>query len=117
MGRVDLRGPSRELAGRLRPLERVGHSWKLALAPSLESLNSEFARRGLETAVRAVLGGEASLDIQMRVADGETWAERGARARSEHMAAAEQTLLADPGLQSLTQEFGARVVPGSLQVD
>ncbi len=117
LDRIDLRGPSRELAGRLRALERVGHSWKLALAPSLESLNSEFARRGLEAAVRAALGAEASLDIQLRVAEGETWAERGARARSEHMAAAEQTLLADPGLQALTQEFGARVVPGSLQVD
>ena len=117
MGKIDLRGPSRELAGRLRPLERAGQGWKLALAPSLESLNSEFARRGLETAVRAALGAEASLDIQMRVVEGETWAERGARARSEHLAAAEQRLLADPGLQALTQEFGARVVPGSLQVD
>jgi len=26
-------------------------------------------------------------------------------------------LMADPGLQSLSREFGARAVPGSLQVD
>jgi hypothetical protein len=33
------------------------------------------------------------------------------------MANAERELMADPGLQALTREFGARVVPGSLQVD
>lgn len=117
LDRADLRGPSRELAGRLRPTEHAGSCWKLALAPTLESLNSEFARRGLETAIRAVAGADAVLDIQLRAAEGETWAERGARARNEHLANAEKTLLADPGLQALNHEFGTRVVPGSLQVD
>ena len=66
---------------------------------------------------KGVLGGACELEIVMRALEGETLAERTARARSERVAAAEQTLMADPGLQSLTREFGARVVPGSLQVD
>lgn len=115
--RAELRGPSRELASQLKPIEGQGARWKLALEPRLESLNSPFARRGLEDALKGVLGGACELDIVMRTLDGETMAERNSRARSERVAAAEQTLMADPGLQSLTREFGARPVPGSLQVD
>ena len=115
--RAELRGPSRELASQLKPIEGQGSRWKLALEPRLESLNSPFARRGLEDALKCVLGGACELDIVMRTLDGETMAERNSRARSERVAAAEQTLMADPGLQSLTREFGARPVPGSLQVD
>ena len=105
------------MASQLKPIEGQGARWKLALEPRLESLNSPFARRGLEDALKGVLGGACDLDIVMRTLDGETMAERNSRARSERVAAAEQTLMADPGLQSLTREFGARVVPGSLQVD
>jgi DNA polymerase-3 subunit gamma/tau len=117
IGRAELRGPSRELAGQLKPIEGSGARWKLALAPTLDSLNSPFARRGLEDALKALLGAECHLEIVMRSLDGETLAERSARARANRMASAEQELLADPGLQALTQEFGAHVVPGSLQVD
>jgi DNA polymerase-3 subunit gamma/tau len=117
IGRAELRGSSRELAGQLKPIEGSGARWKLALAPTLDSLNSPFARRGLEDALKALLGAECQLEIVARSLDGETLAERSARARADRMARAEQELLADPGLQALTQEFGARVVPGSLQVD
>jgi DNA polymerase-3 subunit gamma/tau len=115
--RAELRGPSKELASQLKPIEGQGARWKLALEPRLESLNSPFARRGLEDALKGVLGGACELEIVMRALEGETMAERISRARSERVAAAEQTLMADPGLQSLTREFGARAVPGSLQVD
>ncbi len=117
IGRAELRGPSRELAGQLKPIEGSGARWKLALAPTLDSLNSPFARRGLEDALKALLGTECQLEIVMRSLDGETLAERSARARATRMVSAERELLADAGLQALTQEFGARVVPGSLQVD
>jgi DNA polymerase-3 subunit gamma/tau len=117
IGRAELRGPSRELAGQLKPIEGSGARWKLALAPKFDSLNSPFARRGLEDALKALLGTECQLEIVMRSLDGETLAERSARARADRMASAERELLADPGLQALTQEFGARVVPGSLHVD
>jgi DNA polymerase-3 subunit gamma/tau len=117
IGRADLRGPSRELASQLKPIEGSGTRWKLALAPTLDSLNSPFARRGLEDALKVVLGAECQLDIAMRSLDGETLAERSARARADRMASAERELMADPGLQALTRDFGARVVPGSLQVD
>jgi len=80
-------------------------------------LNSPFARKGLEDALRALLGDAVSLEIVAKVQDGETMAERGARAREQLVTQAEQDLLADPGLQALTREFAARVVPGSLQVD
>jgi DNA polymerase III subunit gamma/tau len=117
VGRAELRGPSRELAGQLKPIEGQGARWKLALAPNLDSLNSDFARRGLETALRAVVGSEVQLEIVARVLDGETMAERSARARSGVVAAAETELMADSGLQALTSELGARILPGSLQVD
>ncbi len=117
IGRADLRGPSRELAAQLKPIDGSGARWKLALAPTLDSLNSPFARRGLEEALKSVLGSDSQLEIVMRAQGGETLAERSARARSERMATAERELMADPGLQALTREFGARVVPGSLQVD
>ena len=117
VGRADLRGPSRELAAQLKPIEGQGARWKLALAPNLDSLNSPFARRGLDEGLRAVLGVDCQLEIVSRVLAGETLAERSARARGERIALAEQELMADPGLQTLTGEFGARVVTGSLQVD
>ena len=117
VGRAELRGPSRELAAQLKPIEGQGARWKLALAPNLDSLNSPFARRGLDEGLRAVLGVDCQLEIVSRALAGETLAERSARARSERVAVAEQELMADPGLQALTSEFGARVVPGSLQVD
>ena len=115
--RAPLRGPSRELAAQLKPIEGAGTRWKLALAPNLDSLNSPFARKGLEEALRAVVGADCSLEIVLRAQDGETLAERSARARADQVRGAEQELMADPGLQALVGEFGARVVPGSLQVD
>jgi len=117
IGRAQLRGPSRELAAQLKPISGQGARWKLALAPNLDSLNSPFARKGLEDALRALLGDAVSLEIVAKVQDGETMAERGVRAREQLVTQAEQDLLADPGLQALTREFAARVVPGSLQVD
>ena len=117
VGRAELRGPSRELAAQLKPIEGQGARWKLALAPNLDSLNSPFARRGLDEGLRAVLGVDCQLEIVSRALAGETLAERSARARGERVAVAEQELMADPGLQALSSEFGARVVTGSLQVD
>jgi len=117
IGRAQLRGPSRELAAQLKPISGEGARWKLALAPNLDSLNSPFARKGLEDGLGALLGDAVSLEIVSKLQDGETMAERSSRARSEHVALAEKDLLADSGLQALTREFGARVVPGSLQVD
>jgi DNA polymerase-3 subunit gamma/tau len=115
---ADLRGPARELAAQLKPIERTGLRWRVALPPHLESMNTPFAFRALEQAVRQQLGAEASVEIIARVMEGgETLAERTARARAERSASAERELLADPGLQSLTRELGARVVPGSLQID
>ncbi|GMU43323.1 MAG: DNA polymerase III subunit gamma/tau [Xanthomonadales bacterium] len=114
---AELRGPALELARQLQPLEGEGARWKLALAPRLESLNSPFARRSLEDALRAAVGGDCRIEIVLRAQAGESLGERQARARGERVAAAEQSLLADPGLQSLTRELGARVVPGSLRVD
>lgn len=83
VGRAELRGPSRELAAQLKPIEGQGARWKLALAPNLDSLNSPFARRGMEDALRAVLGVDCQLEIVSRVLAGETLAERSSRARSD----------------------------------
>ncbi|MFO1495046.1 MAG: DNA polymerase III subunit gamma/tau [Lysobacterales bacterium] len=118
IARADLRGPARELAAQLKPIEAQGARWRVALAPHLDSLNTPFARKALDDALRAQLGPDAGVEIVSRALEGgETLAERSQRARSERSAAAERDLLADPGLQSLTREFGARVLPGSLQLD
>ncbi len=115
--RLQLKGPAQQLAAQLKLLEQTGSRWRLVLAPNAESLNTPTARGALEQALRAALGPETSVEILVRNIDGETPAERTQRARSERVAAAEQNLVADPGLQSLTRDFGARIIPGSLRLE
>ena len=116
-GRLQLKGPAHQLAAQLKLLEQQGSRWRLALAPNAEMLNTPTARGALEQALRSALGADTSVEILVRNMDGETPAERTQRARGERIAEAEQKLLADPGLQSLTRDFGARIIPGSLRLE
>jgi DNA polymerase-3 subunit gamma/tau len=118
VSQLQLRGPAQQLAAQLKLVDHQGARWRLALAPNAESLNTPTARQMLEAAVKRQLGADAEVEIVVRSSDGgETPAERHARARAERIAQAEQSLQADPALQSITREFGARVLPGSLRLD
>jgi len=117
-GQLQIRGPTKQLADQLKPLEQKGKRWKLMLAANAESLNSATARHGLQVALRELLGPEASIEIVVRQSTaGESLAERSARALTERQQQAEKRVMADPGLQSLTRDFGARVVPNSLRLE
>ena len=115
--RADLRGPARELAALLKPVEQNGERWILALAPHLDAVNTDLARRGLEEGIRRVLGANASIDIQRSKAGGETFGERASRQTQARHSAAEAALLADPVAGALMNELGAKPVPGSLKLN
>ena len=118
VARLQLRGPAQQLAAQLKLQEQQGTCWRLVLAPNAEMLNTPTARHALEQAVRHQLGSDAMVEIMVRALDsGETPAERNLRARAERLAHAEQNLIADPGLQAITREFGARIIPGSLRLE
>jgi DNA polymerase-3 subunit gamma/tau len=114
LARAGLRGPALALAQQLRPIECANGLWRVALPPVLDGLATPLARRELESAVVAT---GARLEIVLRAVEGETWAEREARSRSERAQAAERKLLSDPAVAGVIREFDAGMVSGSLRLD
>ncbi len=117
LDRAELRGPARELAAQLKPVDCQGERWILALAPNLDAVNTQLARNGLEEGIRRALGTAASIDIQRTKVAGETFADRAQRQTQARQSAAEATLLADPVASALIHELGAKPVPGSLKLN
>jgi hypothetical protein len=114
LARAGLRGPALALAQQLRPIECANGLWRVALPPVLDGLATPLARRELESAVVAT---GARLEIVLRAVEGETWADREARSRSERAQAAERKLLSDPAVAGVIREFDAGMVSGSLRLD
>jgi DNA polymerase-3 subunit gamma/tau len=115
--RAGLRGPFGLLAQNAVLRERDGQTLVLALQPAHMSLAVEPMVSQMEERIGKALGER----IRLRFINGnlgavtQTPAARAAQARDAAQASAEQSIEADPLVQSLQREFGARVVPQSIK--
>lgn len=101
----------RELALQSQLLARDAQHWMLRL--ERESLNSPTSRQRLSAALEAV-GHKVALSFEVgRVTDSP--AKRMAFAAAQKQQAAEQVIYEDPWVQEMMRDFGAKIVPGSIQ--
>jgi len=113
---LGLRGPVRELAAHASFVDWSGGVLRLALPAADDHLKTPFLIGQLSQALEPALGAAPQLRFEdVAVARGETLHERNARERDARQAAAEQAFLADPQVQRLMQQQGARLVPDSIR--
>jgi DNA polymerase-3 subunit gamma/tau len=102
----------RELALQSQLIARDSDQWHLRIES--ESLNQGTARERLQTALNAA-GHAVKLVVEIgKVSDSP--ALRNAAAQLEKQKAAEDLIHADPLVQSMIQDFGAKIVPGSIKL-
>jgi DNA polymerase-3 subunit gamma/tau len=102
----------RELALQSQLMGRDTGQWQLRIES--ESLNQGTARERLQTALQT-LGHEVKLVVEIgKVTDSP--AMRNAAALLEKQKAAEELIQSDPLVQNMIQEFGAKIVPGSIKL-
>ena len=103
----------RELALQSQLVARDADQWMLRL--ERESLNHPASRERLQTALATAGHGQVRLQIELGpVVD--CPAKRLAVAAAAKMVAAQELIENDPLVQTMVRDFGARIVPGSLQV-
>ena len=101
----------RELALQSQLLSHDSPLWKLRI--ERESLNMPSTRERLQAALRAA-GWDVSLQVEIGpVADSP--ARRLAQEAEARMRAAQDLIENDPLVQSMVRDFGAKIVPGSIQ--
>ena len=101
----------RELALQSQLMQQAENVWHFCLEK--ESLNTPNAREKLQAAVQA-----AGHDVRLQWSAGaasDTPAKRLAVLAAEKMQAAQDLILQDPLVQDMMQNYGAKIVPGSLQ--
>ena len=102
---------TRELALQSQLVARDEGNWLIRV--ERESLNNPNSRERLQKAL-ATLGQEVTLTVELgRITDSP--ARRAAAAAAERQLAAEAEILNDPYVQQLVQNFGAKIVPGSIK--
>jgi DNA polymerase-3 subunit gamma/tau len=102
----------RELALQSQLIGRDTDQWHLRIES--ESLNQGTARDRLQTALNAA-GHAVKLVVEIgKVTDSP--AQRNAAALAEKQKAAEDLIHSDPLVQAMVQDFGAKIVPGSIKL-
>ena len=102
----------RELALQSQLIARDTDQWHLRIES--ESLNQGSARDRLQTALNAA-GFAVKLVVEIgKVSDSP--AQRNAADLAEKQKAAEDLIHADPLVQAMVQNFGAKIVPGTLKL-
>jgi DNA polymerase-3 subunit gamma/tau len=102
----------RELALQSQLIGRDTDQWHLRIES--ESLNQGTARDRLQTALNAA-GHAVKLVVEIgKVTDSP--AQRNAAALAEKQKAAEDLIQSDPLVQAMVQDFGAKIVPGSIKL-
>jgi DNA polymerase-3 subunit gamma/tau len=102
---------TRELALQSQLVARDGEDWLLRI--ERESLNQPATRDRLQQALKAA-GHPARLAVEVgRVTDSP--GRRNAQAAAEKMREAEAVIQADPFVQAMMRDFGAKIVPGSIK--
>ncbi|MBL0420414.1 DNA polymerase III subunit gamma/tau [Ramlibacter sp. AW1] len=101
----------RELALQSQLVARDTDHWLLRI--ERESLNQSSTRERLQAALQAA-GFGVTLGVEIGVVT-DSPARRNARAAAERQRAAEELIQADPFVQQMMRDFGAKIVPGSIK--
>ncbi len=112
---LDIGGIARQLASNCQYESWDGNRLVLKLGPAHEHLRVDSSEQRLRRSLEARLGCGIKLDIRIGEPATETPAEREARARSERQKQAEATIAEDPLVRAAAEQFGARVIPGSVK--
>jgi len=110
-----LNGPSKQLAAHSAFISYQHGVLKLAISPGFEYLSSDRSQAALIAALTGPLGQAPHLVIDTGAAGAETLHQRADRQRGERQTAAEAAFMADPSVQLLVQQHGARVVADSIR--
>jgi len=103
----------RELALQSQLLARDADQWQLRV--ERETLNHAASRERLQAALLAAGHGDVKLHIQIgSVTDSPS--KRLAIKAAEKMQAAQELIQSDPLVQAMVRDFGAKIVPGSIQL-
>jgi DNA polymerase-3 subunit gamma/tau len=101
----------RELALQSQLVGRDEGHWMLRV--ERESLNQPASRERLQNALQAA-GHAVKLGVEVGAVT-DSPARRNAAAAAKRQRAAEETILADPFVQDMMRDFGAKIVPGSIK--
>ncbi|MEY3611165.1 MAG: polymerase subunit tau [Pseudomonadota bacterium] len=103
----------RELALQSQLLGRDGAQWQLRV--ERETLNHAASRERLQAALLAAGHGDVKLAIEIGPVT-DSPARRLAVKAAEKMVAAQELIQNDPLVQAMVRDFGAKIVPGSIQL-
>ena len=103
----------RELALQSQLLARDADQWQLRV--ERETLNHAASRERLQAALLAAGHGDVKLHIQIGTVT-DSPAKRLAIKAAEKMQAAQELIQNDPLVQAMVRDFGAKIVPGSIQL-
>ncbi|PIT77960.1 DNA polymerase III subunit gamma/tau [Limnohabitans sp. G3-2] len=103
----------RELALQSQLLARDADQWQLRV--ERETLNHAASRERLQAALLAAGHGDVKLHIQIGTVT-DSPAKRLAIQAAEKMQAAQALIQNDPLVQAMARDFGAKIVPGSIQL-
>ncbi|MEN1926963.1 DNA polymerase III subunit gamma/tau [Luteimonas qiangzhengi] len=114
--RLGLRGPVRELGAHTAFVGYDGGVLQLSLPPSDDHLKAPFLVDQLATALAPHFGTAPQIRFSAEApAQGETLHERRVREQDSRQREAEDTFMADPGVQRLMAQPGATLVPDSIR--
>jgi len=103
----------RELALQSQLLARDAAQWQLRV--ERETLNHAASRERLQLALQAAGHGEVKLSVEVGPVT-DSPARRLAVKAAEKMLAAQELIQNDPLVQAMVRDFGAKIVPGSIQL-
>lgn len=113
--RLDLSGAVREFARQIQ-LESIDkNKWKFLVPDSLQHLGSKSVVQSLKTALSSHLGQEVMLDLHGASEPLKSVAAAETQAEVKRMSDAERSIEDDPTVQEIRKEFGAKIVPDSIQ--
>lgn len=91
------------------------HQCTLLLDPAYQTMLSPMRTEKLQAALRALCGTALKLTIRVEKPAIETPAEQLLKQRADRQQAAVDAIEADPNILALTEHFGARVIPGTIE--
>ena len=115
MAASGLQGPARQLAEHAGFIGYAGGVLRLALSEDDEFLRAPNNVKSMAEALGRALGTTPQVRFEARSAEVETLHQRNERARDERQAQAERSFMADPDVQRLVNQYGARVIPESIR--
>lgn len=112
---LKLGGISRQLAENCQYRKWDGICLTLTLDPAHEHLLVESSEHRLVLALQEYLGSEVKLQVLVARPESETPAQQQARAKAERQREAEQAMSDDPVVRAAEEQFGARLITGSVK--